>query len=123
MLLYNNVAKLRHFRGRPAPENGLSARSDHPDIEVADLLAQGVAVDPQEVGGADLVAAGGRKGRGKQGIFDLSQEAMVEAGRRQRVVDPGEVAQEVALDRTGEVLFGVRLLAGSCHLRLVQLGL
>src|SRR5581483_7291637 len=32
------------------------------DVEVADLLAQRVAVDAQEIGGADLVAAG----RGKR---------------------------------------------------------
>src|SRR6478672_820100 len=66
MLLYNNVAELRQFSGGACPprigEAALAAGPDHLDIQVADLLAQGVAVQPQQIGGPDLVTAGRGEG-------------------------------------------------------------
>ena len=39
-----------------APTSPVAA--EHLNIQIADLLAQRVAVDPEQIGGADLVAAG-----------------------------------------------------------------
>ena len=59
MLLYNNVAELRQIRGA---KRGFSYRAsvaaENLDVEIADLLAQGIAVDAQQICGADLIAAG-----------------------------------------------------------------
>src|SRR6185312_14721513 len=52
--------------GRSAPG------ADHLDVEVADLLAQCVAVDAEEIGGANLVAARCRQCGGQQRVFDLA---------------------------------------------------
>src|SRR5581483_9151992 len=55
----------------------------HLDIEVANFFAQGVAVDAEEIGGADLIAARRRQCRGEQRILHFAQDAMIEAGWRQ----------------------------------------
>jgi hypothetical protein len=44
------------YDARPAS----AAAAEHLDVEIADLLAQRVAIDPEQIGGPDLVAAGGR---------------------------------------------------------------
>ena len=80
MLLYNNVARLRQFlgairqRSRHCFRGNVGAWPDSAaagaidlDFQIADLLAQRVAVDAQKVGGADLVAAGCRQRRGSSG--------------------------------------------------------
>ena len=106
MLLYNNVAELRQNSGAkttvrlirgPAFAHGLSRKPvatpiksgqairDHAliaapenlDVEIADFLSQRIAIDPQQVGGANLVAAGGGQSRCQQGIFDLAQHPMI----------------------------------------------
>src|SRR6202035_95605 len=56
------------------------------DFEVADFAAERIAGDAQESGGADLVAAGCRQSRRQQRPFDLAQNAVIEARRRQAVV-------------------------------------
>src|ERR1700744_5199535 len=69
------------------------------NIEVPDLLAQRVAVQAQQVGGADLVAAGrGQRGREKRHL-DLLEDAVIEAGRRHAVGEAGKVRGQVRLDR------------------------
>ncbi len=49
------------------PQFGFSpliAAAENLDVEIADFLSQRIAVDPQQVGGADLIAAGrGQSGR------------------------------------------------------------
>jgi hypothetical protein len=78
---YNNVAQLRHFRGvyhgiprpngakitefhlesverRSSPASRLSPRSVDLNIQIADFLPQGIAIEAQKVGGPDLVATG-----------------------------------------------------------------
>src|ERR1700686_253620 len=120
MLLYNNVARLRQFVGGYfAPRDPLSqAGSEMPaallsaagaidlDFQVADLLAQRVAIDAKEIGGADLVAAGCRQCRRQQRSFDLAQDAVIEARRRQAVVKTGKILREEALDRDREIVLG-----------------
>ena len=80
MLLYNNVAELRQFRGarkRPVAnrhhrEGGSAAATEDLDIEVADFLAQRVAVDPEQVRGADLIAARGGERHRQERMLDLT---------------------------------------------------
>ena len=60
----------------------------HLNIEIADLLAQGIAVDPQQIGGADLVATRGGKRRRQKRIFDLAQNPVIQPGRRQPSSNP-----------------------------------
>ena len=50
MLLYNNVAELRQNRGIKTTvgfTEALVAAAENLNIEVADFLAQGIAIDPQ----------------------------------------------------------------------------
>src|SRR6201986_257172 len=74
------------------------------NVEVPDLLAQRVAVEPQEVGGADLVAAGCRECCGQERHLDLLEDAVIEAGRRHAVREAGEVRGQIGLDRTAEIV-------------------
>src|SRR6516162_1878164 len=85
--------------GVVSPSNLSVAASIHVDVEVADLLAQGVAVDAQKIGGADLVAARGGERGGEKRPFHFAQDAVIEAGRRQAFVEFGKVVGEIALDR------------------------
>src|SRR5262245_23358814 len=81
-------------RGREDPNS--AAGADHLNVEVADLLAQGVAVDPEQVGGADLVAARRRECGREQWLLHLAQDAVIEPGRRQAIAEAREIAREVA---------------------------
>src|SRR5947209_3141044 len=58
------------------------ASTQEPNVQVADFLPQRVAIEAQELGGFDLIAACGTQRRGDQGVLDLAQDAMIEAGRR-----------------------------------------
>src|SRR5438876_7846692 len=94
MLLYNNVAELRQFRGalyravanRHHQKNpiagALAAAAEDLNVEIADFLTQRVAIDPEQICGADLVAASGRKGHRQERMLDLPEYPVVEAGRR-----------------------------------------
>src|SRR5262249_56792971 len=84
---------------RPAPAS--AAAPKHLDVEVADLLAQGVAIDPEQVGGADLVAAGRRQGDRQQRMFDFPQDAVIEPWRGQMVAETGKIGRQMAFDRCG----------------------
>src|SRR5262249_41820681 len=99
--------------GHPPQDSSPSAAgAEDLDVEVADFLAQSVAVDAQEVGGPDLVATGGRQGHGQERLLDFPQDTMVEAGRRQAVAEASEIGREVALDRGRQTLIGTRLVSG-----------
>src|SRR5215475_6937990 len=89
-----------------------AAGADDLDIEVADLLSQGIAVDPQEVGSPDLIAAGCRERGRQQRVFDLAQDAVIEARRRQRVMKRREVARQMTFHIGRQGFLGARLLAG-----------
>src|SRR5437016_3568182 len=54
------------------PKRGSPAAAEHLNVEIADLLAQGVAVDAEQVGGADLVAAGGGERHREERMLDLA---------------------------------------------------
>src|SRR5690242_14814987 len=79
----------------PASAQG---RAEDLDIEITDLLAQGIAVEPQQGGSPDLIAARGRQGRHQQGSFEMLQHAVVQARRRQVAAVAGEMVGKVALD-------------------------
>src|SRR5689334_14387390 len=101
------------FEEAPPPENEgvLAPAAIDLDIEVPDLLAQRVAVQAQQVGRADLVAAGrGERGR-QQRHLDLLQDAMIEARRRQVVGETREVRGQIGFDRAAEILDAVRAAA------------
>jgi hypothetical protein len=51
---YHIVAELRQFRGE---SSRLTSAPVHLDIQIADFLPQGVAVEPKKVSRADLIAA------------------------------------------------------------------
>src|SRR5882724_8526449 len=133
---YHNVAELRHFRGAPplAPgsqstnhvitgasesrtrndgRNSLAAAAVDLDIEVPDLLAQGVAVQTEQVGGADLIAAGGRERCGEQRYLNLLQDPVIEARRWHAVREAREVRGQIGLDRAAEIVdAGLNAAAG-----------
>src|SRR5580700_824672 len=109
MLLYNNVAQLRQFVGiifRHGAPGGFglpaaflgSAGAINLDFQVADFLAERVAIDAEQIGGTDLVAAGCRQRRRQQRAFNLTKDAVIEARRRQAVVKTGKILREEALD-------------------------
>jgi hypothetical protein len=49
MLLYNNVAELRQFRGCKSTRyfRDLVAAAEELDVQIANFFAQGIAIDPQ----------------------------------------------------------------------------
>ncbi len=86
-----------------------SAGAEHLDIQVPDLLAQRIAVETEEIGGADLVAAGGGQRDRQQRIFDLAQDPVVEPGRRKLVTATREIGREMPFDRRRQPFVGARL--------------
>ena len=54
----------------------LARRAHPPDVEIADLLAQGIPVQPQQFGGLDLIAAGRGERRGNQRILDFLRKTL-----------------------------------------------
>ena len=89
---------------------GLLAAAKDLNIEIADFLAQGVAVDAEQVSGADLVAAGRRQGGREQRVLHVTQNPVVEAGRRQAVVETGALGDKIQLDGGGAALVRTALL-------------
>src|SRR5690242_2538305 len=55
----------------------LNPRTDHLNIQIPDLLAQRVAVDAEQVGGADLIAARCRECCGQQRVLHFAQDAVI----------------------------------------------
>src|SRR6185369_9558646 len=100
----------------------LAAAAKHLDVEIADLLAQRVAVDAEQIGGADLVAACRRQRRSQQWVLHLAQDAMIEPRWRQTVLEAGEVIREMPLDRRTQTLLAARLFAARRQSRLRELG-
>src|SRR3989337_170945 len=90
----------------PTTRSG-SRRPDHFEAQIADLLAQCVAVEAQEIGGADLVTPGRSERRGDQWRFDLAQHPGVEPGGRELLAEAHEIVGEKALDRLRQVAGGL----------------
>ena len=80
----------------------LARRAYPPDVEIADLLAQGIPVQPQKSGGLDLIASRGGEHRGNHRIFDLTQDPVIESGGRQARTMCLEKLGEMPLHRVGK---------------------
>ena len=74
------------------------------NIQVADLLAQRVAVEAEHRRGLDLVAAGRRQGKADQRPLHLGDHPVVDIGRRHAAVVRGEEVADVPLDRARQRL-------------------
>src|SRR6516164_8860075 len=81
------------------PSPPLATAAINLDIEVPDLLSQGIAIEAQEVRGTDLIAAGGRQRSRQERHFDLLQDPVIEAGRRHAVGETREVRRQIGFDR------------------------
>src|ERR1700722_4784637 len=79
-----------------------AAGADDLDFQVPDFLAQSVAVDAEQIGGADLVSPRCGERGGEQRVFDLAQDAVIKPGRRQSVAKAAEILGEMPLDRGRE---------------------
>src|SRR3954468_411152 len=122
MLLYNNVAGLRQIRGVAdravaiphqacrEPAVASIAAAEDLNIEVSDLLPQRVSVDPEQVGGPDLVSPGGREGHRQQRVLDLPQDAVIEAGRWQFLPEAREIVSQMPFHGARKPLFCPRLV-------------
>src|SRR5579883_111018 len=84
-----------HRRRHPAASLPAGGAVDL-DVQIADLLAQRIAVDPQKVRGADLIAPGGGERRGQKRRLHFAQDAMIKAARGQPLVEAGKIAGEVS---------------------------
>src|SRR3982074_2971575 len=59
--------------------------ANHRDVEVLDLLAQRVAIEPQKAGSTQLITACCPQGQGQKRPLDLGNDTIVHAVRRQPV--------------------------------------
>src|ERR1700694_2747221 len=69
----------------------LAAAAVDLNVQIADFLPQRVAVEAEQVGRADLIAARRRQRRSEQRHLDFLEDAMIEAGRRHAVGEAREV--------------------------------
>src|SRR5438270_982427 len=90
------------------------------DIEVADLLPQRVAVQPQQVRRSDLVAPCRRQSCREQRHLDLLKDAVIKARRRHAVWEAGEMRGQIGFDRTAEIVDPVLHATAGAHGRRRQ---
>src|SRR6516162_9412750 len=62
------------------------------------------SIDAKKICCADLIAAGCGQCSRDQWTFDLTQDAVIEAGWRQIAVEPGKIPCKIALDRVRQIL-------------------
>src|SRR5258708_22142360 len=89
---------------RPVQQWSLIAAPVHLNVQVAYLLAQRVAVEPEEVGGADLIASGRRQRCRQQRHFDFLEDAVIEAGGRHAVGETGKMRRQIGFDGAAEIV-------------------
>src|ERR1700742_2437525 len=83
---------------RSNPGSASNPGANDLDVQIPDLLAQRVAIDAEQVGGANLIPAGCGECCRQERVFHLAQNAMVKPGRRQVIVKAREVTRQVAFD-------------------------
>src|SRR4051812_10980060 len=88
----------------PSGTGRLAPAPIHLDIEIPDLLPQRVAVEAEQIGRADLVAAGRRERGREQRHLDLFQDAVIEARRRHAVREALEVRGEIRFHGAAEIV-------------------
>src|SRR6195256_3533605 len=84
----------------PASPNLL--RAYHGDVEVLYLLAQRIAIEPQETGSAQLIPARGAERQGQQRALDLGNDTIVHAVRRQALAMGDKKRLQVPVDGVGQ---------------------
>src|SRR6266446_8103874 len=95
-------------RGTPSaavtrsPASANLRRTHHGDVKVLYLLAQRIAIEPQEAGGAQLIPARCPKGQGQERPFDLGNDTIVHAVRRQAVAMGGKKHLQMPVDGVGQ---------------------
>src|SRR5829696_3725447 len=80
---------------RPPSGHFSAAGTDHLNVEIANFLPQRIAVHAKQIGRPDLIAARRYKRRREQRILHFAQNAVVQAGRRQAIIEAGEIAREI----------------------------
>src|SRR3546814_114717 len=76
--------------------------TNHGDVEVLDLFAQRVAIEPQEAGRAQLIPARCPKGQRQKRPLNLGNDTIVHAIRRQPVAMGSEERLEVPVHGIGQ---------------------
>src|SRR5471032_1885902 len=117
----SDIAAMRPLRARPSavitspkreppsevvtksPASADLRRANDGDVEVLDLLAQRIAIEPQETGRAQLVPAGCPQRQGQKRPLDLRNHTIVHAVGRQPIAMGGKERLEVAVDRVGQI--------------------
>src|ERR1700736_1322946 len=84
------------------------------NVQIADFLPQRVAVEAEQIGGADLIAARRRQRCGEQRDLDFLEDAVVEARRRDAVRKAREVRGQIGLDRAAEIIHTKRRVTARC---------
>src|SRR6267378_2795138 len=85
-----------------SPASANLRRAYHGDVEVLYLLAQRVAIEPQETGGAQLIPARCPKRQGQQRALDLGNDTIVHAIRRQALAMGDKKRLQVPVDGVGQ---------------------
>ena len=67
----------------------------------AQLLAQGVAIDPEHISGLALIAANKFHYTDQQRTLGFAKDALMQTGRRFVAVDGCEVVAQIAVDTFG----------------------
>jgi hypothetical protein len=110
MLLYNMLPNCDNSEARylalwrigiikkSSTKGASAAAAEDLNVKIADFLAQRVAIDPEQICGADLVAAGGRKRHRQEWMLDLPEHPVIEARRRQSVAEAREISRQMPLD-------------------------
>src|SRR5262245_53506479 len=88
-----------------SPASAYLRRANHGDVEVLDLLAQRIAIEPQKAGGTQLITACCPQGQREQRPLDLGNDTIVHAVRRQPIAVRGEQGLQMPVDsvRQGDV--------------------
>src|SRR6516165_6544598 len=92
----------RGWRRRSASASFYAANDRN--VQFADLLAQGVAIETEQMGGPDLITAGGAEGLDNQWPLNLAKHPIVEPSRRHAPLVGGEVVFDMTFDRAREPL-------------------
>src|SRR4029450_11858249 len=100
----------------------LAAAAEDLDFEIADFLAQRIAIDSEEIRRADLIPASGCERPRQERMLDLPQHTMVEAGRRQAIAKAREIRRQVPFDGGRKALLRARRLRIGHHGGLCEFG-
>ena len=77
------------------------------NIQVPDLLPQRIAVEAEQIGGANLIAARRRQRRREQRNLDFLEDPVIEPRRRHAVGEARKMRRQVGLDRAAEIVDAV----------------